>query len=225
MCGYIVCGSNRSSIGPSTFFGFRFACRLLIQAHRHTGMCGFWNQSGKANESSAVCLCVCAPVNNVQSGLLKIYLYMMFMMTATQSMSAHSHTRERARERESEKARETPLEKRTQMQASTLHPTASSDTTLLLFHSFALGYRTHIEPSAVVCVCLISCNCSLSLSIPLSLSLSLCISPSATLVRAGVFSPSLSVAVSLNDSQRIEPYFECSLSLTVSWKNQAKKTK
>lgn len=109
MCGYIVCGSNRSSIGPSTFFGFRFACRLLIQAHRHTGMCGFWNQSGKANESSAVCLCVCAPVNNVQSGLLKIYLYMMFMMTATQSMSAHSHTRERARERV--RKRERPLSK------------------------------------------------------------------------------------------------------------------
>lgn len=36
--------------------------------------------------------CVCAPVNNIQSGLLKIYLYMMFMMTATQSMSAHTHT-------------------------------------------------------------------------------------------------------------------------------------
>lgn len=51
----------------------------------------------EANESASTSgrVCVCAPVNNIQSGLLKIYLYMMFMMTtttATQSMSAHTHT-------------------------------------------------------------------------------------------------------------------------------------
>lgn len=71
--------------------------------------------------------CVCAPVNNIQSGLLKIYLYMMFMMTATQSMSAHSHARRcrrrRCRRRARVSARETPLEcssRRAPLPATTL---------------------------------------------------------------------------------------------------------
>lgn len=41
---------------------------------------------------------MCVLVNNIQSGLLKIYLYMMFMMTATQSMSAHSQSHASGRE-------------------------------------------------------------------------------------------------------------------------------
>jgi len=123
---------------------FRFSVRLSI-ADTHTCV-DFRNQSGRANESSAVRLCVCAPVNNVQSGLLKIYLYMMFMMTATQSMSAHSHTRERQRDGErcwmSERVRgRDPLEKRTQLQAKCAPPPPLPTSQRFLyrcFHSFAL---------------------------------------------------------------------------------------
>lgn len=114
----------------------------------------------------AVCggVCVCAPVNNIQSGLLKIYLYMMFMMTATQSMSAHTHIRthkhSNTRESVAQRQRRRPLAKElAQLSSAQLRVqdtveraallarrsapprTQASRVCVCLFHSFALVLR------------------------------------------------------------------------------------